>query len=513
MRFAIIPQPKSILPGEGSFTLNSHTRVEHPAEPALSSAIAAWWVQLFGSPASQDAPGNRIRLLLTDELTLADEGYTLSVTSDEVVIRARANAGLFYGIQTLRQLLPPDAEGTASPAAAWQIDAVVIEDEPRFRWRGLMLDVCRHFFPAPVIKRVLDVMALYKFNTLHLHLTEDQGWRIEIKRYPLLTEIGSRRTSSLVPVRQPGAEDFERVPDNTPYGGFFTQAELRDLIAYAQVRFINIVPEIDIPGHTVAALTCYPELGCVGHGYEVRTTWGISEDVLCVGRESTYEFVENVLDEVIALFPSPYIHIGGDECPKVRWQSCPHCQALKAREGLADEEALQSYFIRRVEKMLEARGRRLIGWDEILEGGLAPNATVMSWRGTAGGIAAASAGHDVVMSPDTHCYLDHYQSRDRKSEPPAIHGYIPLELAYAFNPTEGIAADKAHRVLGGQGNLWTEYVLTESHLQYMLFPRALALADAVWAALPRQDFADFAVRLKPSLARFDAQGIHYRKPD
>ncbi|MBZ0293304.1 MAG: beta-N-acetylhexosaminidase, partial [Anaerolineae bacterium] len=419
---------------------------------------------------------------------------------------ASSIAGLLNGMQTLRQLLPSEIESsTTVTSVAWQVPAVTIEDAPRFVWRGLHLDVGRHFFPVADIKKWLDVIALYKMNVFHWHLTEDQGWRIEIKQYPRLTEVGAYRAASPYPA------DRKRL-DGQPYGGFYTQAEVKEVVAYAQTLGITVVPEIEMPGHSIAALAAYPDLGCVGEDYQVRTFWGIEDDVFCAGNEDVYTFVENVLDEVLDLFPSEFVHIGGDECPKVRWEACPKCQAAIKREGLKDEHELQSYFIHRIEKFLNARGRRLIGWDEILEGGLAPNATVMSWRGSKGGIEAANAGHDVVMTPNTHCYLDYYQSEDHDNEPPAIGGYLPLENVYAFDPTAGIEPEQAQHVLGGQGNVWTEYIPTSELVEYMTFPRLLAIAEAVWSPIEVRDYDDFLQRLKGQLARLDQLDVHYRNP-
>jgi hexosaminidase len=509
MTLSIIPAPKSLASREGHFILNAQTPlVVAPGAEAVAQHARDWLRKVVGGDGVGDGRG--IHLELLPDLPLNDEGYRLDVTQERIAIQARAAAGLFYGLQTLRQLLPPDAE--SAPSVERAIPVLHIEDEPRFGWRGLMLDVCRHFFPLDVVRRMIDVMALYKYNVLHFHLTDDQGWRIEIKRYPRLTEVGAWRPSSPLHERPPEGEYMIYAQDGVPYGGYYTQDELKALIAYAAERFITIVPEIEMPGHSVAALAAYPELGCIGEGYKVRTLWGIEDDVLCAGKEETYVYVEDVLREVVALFPSLFIHIGGDECPKVRWHECPRCQAVIAREGLKDEHELQSYFVRRVEGIVQSLGRRLVGWDEVLEGGLAPNATVMSWRGAAGGIEAANAGHDVVMTPNTHCYFDYAQSADILSEPLAATyaGPLPLEGVYAFNPTDGIPADKHAHVLGGQGNIWTEFIRDEAHLHYMTFPRALALAECVWSPLPRADFTDFRARLDAHLARLASMDVNFR---
>lgn len=519
MTIAVIPKPQRLTVGEGEFVIRPTTRLIAPMSEQMTANFLASWLRKatgFSIPIQSDETDvpDAIYLLLDPASTQhGTEGYSLRVIPQRIEIEAAQSAGLFYGVQTLRQLLPVALErGQAAPDDL-KVPVVEIEDKPRFAWRGLLLDVGRHFFPVSFAKKLLDVMALYKFNRLQIHLTDDQGWRIEIKSYPRLTEIGSRRSESQIPfpVQSLSEYDHRVITDGKPYGGYYTQDDIREIVAYAQQRFITVVPEIEMPGHSVAALTSYPELGCVGTGYQVRTTWGIAEDVLCAGKESTYDYVDSVLSEVVDLFPSEYIHIGGDECPKVRWKDCPHCQAAIQREGLADEHELQSYFIRRVEKILEAKGRHLIGWDEILEGGLAPKATVMSWRGAQGGIEAASKGHDVIMTPNTHAYFDYYQSEDVANEPLAQPVVLPLEQVYTFDPVEGVPADEADHVLGGQGNIWTEWIPTESHFEYMTFPRTLALADAVWSEPPRESYADFMVRLQPHLVRLEQLGVKYRK--
>lgn len=430
----------------------------------------------------------------------------MQVSAEHIHIRAQDPRGLFYGVQTMRLLLPLEVEARdVTEEVNWRVDGVTVEDWPQFKWRGLHLDVGRHFYPLPVIKKFLDLMALQKFNVFHWHLTEDQGWRVEIKKYPRLTEVGAFRQSTPIPA------DRNR-SDNTPYGGYYTQDDVREVVAYAAERFITVVPEIEIPGHALATLAAYPQFGCVGSGYEVGTKWGIYNDVFCAGNDDLYPFLEDILDEVMALFPGDFIHIGGDECPKVRWQVCQKCQKKISTAGLVDEDELQSYVIRRMERYLNENGRRLIGWDEILEGGLAPNATVMSWRGVQGGIHAATAGHDVVMTPNTHCYLDYYQSEDIENEPPAIGGFISLEKAYQFDPLQGIPADKARNVLGGQGNLWTEYIPAPAQLEYMAYPRATGLAEVLWSG-PGRDYDEFLRRLPELLERFDALDVNYRALD
>ena len=515
---SIIPQPKSITVQNGTFQLTSDTRLR--AETG-TQAVTAYLANLLRSatgyalpvealPSSGGSHAQAITLLIDETLdNLGGEGYVLVVQPDSVTLRAAQPNGLFYGVQTLRQLLSPAAEAAAeaneeTSDVAWVFPTVTVTDQPRFSWRGLHLDVGRHMYPVAFIKKFLDLMALHKYNTFHWHLTEDQGWRIEIKQYPKLTSIGAQRASTPIPADRTRS-------DGQPYGGYYTQEEIKAVVAYAQERFITVVPEIELPGHAVAALASYPELGCRGEGYAVRTTWGIAKDLFCAGNEAVFTFLENVFSEVLDLFPSPYIHIGGDECPKDRWQECPRCQARIKTEGLADEHELQSYFIRRIEEWLNEQGRRLIGWDEILEGGLAPHATVMSWRGSQGGIEAANAGHDMVMTPTDHCYFDYYQTKDQTNEPPAIGRYLPLEQVYAFNPIPAeIAPDKTHHILGGQGNIWTEYMPTEKQVEYMTYPRASALAEVVWSEPAGQDYVDFLARLEPHLKRLDRLGVNYR---
>ncbi|MDQ7027308.1 MAG: beta-N-acetylhexosaminidase [Anaerolineae bacterium] len=503
---SIIPEPQSIEIGDGHFIISAATVIVATDE---AKPVAEFLTDLL-----RPATGFDLHVAEKGEnaitLTLLEgdesEGYTLAISETSIRIEATTPAGLFYGVQTLRQLLPITIESDDTISdVEWSVPIATITDAPRFAWRGLHLDVARHYFDVTFIKKFIDLMALYKLNVFHWHLTEDQGWRIEIKKYPKLTEIGSKRSESpLMENRHQG--------DGKPYdGGYYTHDEVREVVAYAAARSITVVPEIEMPGHAVAALTSYPELGCVGEGYVVRTTWGIAKDVFCAGKDSVFTFLENVLTEVLDLFPSEFIHIGGDECPKDRWQVCPDCQARIKAEGLADEHELQSYFIRRMERWLNERGRRLIGWDEILEGGLAPNATVMSWRGSQGGIDAANAGHDVVMSPTTNCYFDYYQAEDKDAEPPAIGRYLPLERVYQFQPIpEDIDPAKAHHVLGGQGNIWTEYIPTSDHLEYMTYPRAIALAEIVWSYPEKRDFSAFKSRLNQHNERLNLLEVNYR---
>jgi hexosaminidase len=440
---------------------------------------------------------------------LGDEAYHLSISPTVVVIRAPTEKGLFYGGITLRQLLPPEAcaqkPGPPSAVVQWSAPCVEIADGPRFVWRGLLLDVARHYMPPAFLKKMVDLAALHKFNVLQLHLTDDQGWRVQIRKYPKLTDLGSLRKES------PLKGDRNR-GDGQPYGPFFyTQAELRDLVAYAQARHVTILPEIEMPGHFLAALTAYPQYSCRGGPFQVRTRWGIEPDILCAGNESAIQFVQDILSEVLEMFPSPFIHIGGDEAPRDRWKTCPKCQARIRAEGLRGPAELQTYLNHRIEQFLAAKGRRLIGWDEILEGGLTPGAAVMSWRGIQGGIAAAQAGHDVVMSPTSHCYLDYAQAHG-PSEPECIGGFIPLELVYAYEPLPpSLPAARQRHILGTQGNIWTEFIWTPADVEYFAFPRAVALAEVAWSAPHQRNFNDFRHRLTTHLKRLDALEVNYRK--
>ena len=500
---AIVPLPVAVDTASGTMPITADTALRADRDSAAAARLLAGWLPpVDGQPRPVSAlrPSARAgSITLTTDAAradLRDEGYALSVTPRGATVTGATQRGVLWGTQTLRQLVGPRERAATLPV-------VEIVDRPRFRWRGLHLDVARHFFPVPFIERLLDLMALYKLNTFHWHLTDDQGWRIEIRSRPRLTEVGARRAATPLP------HDRTR-SDGTPCAGHYTREEVRRVVAYAAERGVTVVPEIEMPGHSQAALASYPELGCTGSGYEVATTWGIKNDVLCAGRETTFAFLEEVLEEVLELFPSPYIHVGGDECPKQAWRACAHCRARIAHEQLAGEDELQSWFMRRMSGWLADRGRHLVGWDEILEGGLAPGATVMSWRGSAGGVAAARAGHDVVMSPNTHCYFDYYQSEDTAAEPPAIGGHLPLERVYSFEPVPPALAEHAGRVLGVQGNIWTEYIPGESHVQYMAFPRALALAEVAWTPAELRSPAGFHERLAAHRPLLDALGVHYR---
>ena len=510
----LFPQPQHLERKPGAFSINAHTRI-FAADEDLGDTLARYLRPASGfglpvHPLDDDILADALNaiLLAPADGDVADEAYSLDVLPERVMMRAGGRAGFLHAMQTLRQLLPPQIlADEAQNDVAWTLPCLSISDAPAFAWRGLHLDVGRHMFPLDFIKKFIDTMAFYKFNTFHWHLTEDQGWRLEIKNYPRLTEVGAFRAETQLPTdRNQG--------DGKPYGGFYTQDEAREIVAYAAERGITILPEIELPGHARAALTAYPELGCVGDNYELRTTWGIDPDIYCAGDDRTFTFLKGVLEEALELFPSQYIHIGGDEAPKQRWAACPKCQARIKTEGLADEDELQSWFIRQIESWLNERGRRLIGWDEILEGGLAPNATVMSWRGSDGGIAAANAGHDVVMTPTTYCYLDYYQHQDWTREPPAIARTLTLPQVWQFEVIPGeIAADKRHHILGGQGNIWTEYIPNQEQVEYMAFPRAIAIADILWNHPQERSYDALARRLKAHLPGLDILGVNYRPLD
>ncbi len=505
---SIVPMPRSYETGEGAFVLDASSaiRLTDPSDAEAREVVELWAgpiraVTDLALPYSADGA-----LSVGVDGGGEPESYRLVVSEAGISIAAADHAGLFYGLQTLSQLLPPGIGDGAGPgAASIQVSSVEIDDAPRFSYRGMHLDVARHFFGTDFVKRYIDMLARYKLNRFHWHLTEDQGWRIQIDRYPKLTEVGAYRAQTHI---GHGREDFNG--DGQRYGGFYTKEEIRDIVAYAQARYVTIVPEIEMPGHSLAALAAYPELACTEGPFEVGQTWGVFEDIYCPSDE-TFAFLENVLSEVIELFPGELIHVGGDEAPKVRWEESDFVQELKEREGLADEDEVQSWFIQRIERFLNANGRRLIGWDEILEGGLAPNATVMSWRGTVGGIEAATQGHDVVMTPYSHLYLDFYQTADQESEPFAIGGFLPLDTVYSYEPVpDELTAAEARHILGAQANVWTEYMTTEDHVEYMVFPRMFALSEVVWSPRERRNFEGFVERLDWHFARLEALGVNYR---
>ena len=497
-QIAIVPYPNHLETGRGTYRVTDRpvtcdSRTDERTQRAVVGFAARLATVTGGTnpvTVADEVPASGIRFV-TDE-SLPAEGYELNVDGEGIEVRASQFPGFLYALQSLEQLLPAAVYGTEpAPDAAWEVPCVKIADAPRFAYRGMHLDVARHFFSVDEVKRYIDVMAIHKLNTLHWHLTDDQGWRIEIKRYPELTAVGSIRKATVVR-KEWGTYD------GTPYGGFYTQDEICDVVKYAADRGVTVIPEIDLPGHMLAALTAYPELGCTGGPYEVWGRWGVADDVLCPGREKTFEFLEGVLTEVMELFPSEYIHIGGDECPKVRWEKCPRCQAKIRQLGLKDdgehtaEHYLQSYVTDRIGKFLAQHGRRIIGWDEILEGRAPSDAVVMSWRGSEGGIAAAKLGHDVIMTPNSHFYFDYYQSLDTDAEPFGIGGYIPMEQVYSYDPAfPELTPEQQKHILGVQANLWTEYVLSDEHLEYMLLPRLAALSEVQWCLPETKDWNRF----------------------
>ena len=509
--YGVVPLPQEVTLTNGNpFVLSPSTKIFYPEgnDKMKKNAefLASYIKEITGYElaTATGQPGKGISLVI-DQSIQNPEGYQLTVSDNGIRIAGSTDAGGFYGIQTLRKSIPATAQGMNV-----ELPAATINDYPRFAYRGMMLDVSRHFFPVDSVKTYLDILALHNQNTFHWHLSDDQGWRIEIKKYPELTTIGSKRKETVI-----GHNTGEY--DGKPYEGFYTQDEIRDVIAYAKERFITIIPEIDLPGHQQAALAAYPDLGCTGGPYEVWTQWGISDDVICAGNEKSMQFLEDVLAEVIDLFPSEYIHIGGDECPKVRWKTCPKCQARIKAEGIkADkkhsaEEYLQSSVISQMEKFVESKGRHIIGWDEILEGGLAPNATVMSWRGVDGGIEAAKQHHNVIMTPNTYLYFDYYQSTDTENEPMAIGGYLPLERVYSLEPTAGIPDEYKKYVIGVQANLWTEYIPTFSQVEYMVMPRMAALAEVQWTDPSKKEYESFLPRLVRMTKLYDRLGYNYAK--
>ena len=516
----VVPYPNSVDINCGVFKANGADFNYDAAIDVRSTAlISSFAEQLSLVSGTQNklveaTEGNGF-LFLLDE-SLPTEAYTLKISRGKAVVKASGLNGFNYAIQTIKQMLPVEIYGkTEAPGKEWTLLCCEIEDEPRFGYRGMHLDESRHFFGMDAVKRYLDIMEIHKLNTLHWHLTDDQGWRVEIKKYPKLTEVGSIRKKTII-----GHIFRSKDYDTTPYGNgmWYTQDQIREIIEYAAAKGITIIPEIDLPGHMLAALAAYPELGCTGGPYDVWGDWGISDDVLCVGKEQTMQFLENVLSEICDLFPSEYIHIGGDECPKVRWEKCPRCQAkirelgLKANEEYQPEHFLQGYVMSRMEKFINSKGKRIIGWDEILEGEVAPNATIMSWRGVAGGLQAVHLGHDAIMTPNTFYYLDYYQSLDKEKEPLAIGGYLPIEKCYSYEPfVEGMTEQEKAHVLGVQANLWTEYIATESHLQYMLLPRMAALSEVQWCQPENKSWERFYNSADAFCSIYDAMGYNYGK--
>ena len=505
--YQVVPEPLQITAGQqSSFILKNGAVIGYPAgnEKMQKNAelLAAFLKEQTGLDL-KTATGEgdiTLRLGMEDE---NPEAYLLKVDGNGIVISAPSEAGVFYGIQTLRKSV------SVAPDSQVEFPAVEINDKPRFSYRGMMLDVGRHFFSIDELKTYIDMLALHNINRFHWHLSEDQGWRIEIKKYPKLTEIGSQRKETVIG-RNSGKYDGK------PYGGFYTQEQAKEIVKYAAERYITVIPEIDLPGHMQAALAAYPELGCTGGPYEVWTQWGVSDNVLCAGNDSTIQFIKDVLAEIIQIFPSEYIHVGGDECPKVKWETCPKCQArikalgLKSDQQHTKEQRLQSYVIHEAEEFLNANGRKMIGWDETLEGGLAPNATVMSWRGEGGGIEAAKQKHDVIMTPNTYLYFDYYQSKDVADEPLAIGGYLPMERVYSYEPMpQSLTPEEQKYIIGVQANMWTEYIPDFKQLQYMVLPRMAALCESQWCAPEKKNYDDFLKRIIPLVNIYKMKGWTY----
>ena len=511
--YDVIPLPQEVVPaGEDAdgFKLDTETIITYAAGDSAmernAELLAEYLEELTGiKPTLSDnggAQSNAI-VLMSNLENENPEAYSMTVTPELITINGATAAGTFYGIQTLRKSVPESGQ------LAVTFPSVTINDAPRFSYRGAMLDVSRHFFPVDSVKRFIDMLALHNINRFHWHLSEDQGWRIEIKSRPLLTEVGSVRKGTCI------GHDFN-TSDSIPYGGFYTQDEAREIVKYAADRHITVIPEIDMPGHMLAALTSYPELGCTGGPYDLWQRWGVSEEVLCAGNDSVLSFIDDVLGEITEIFPSEYIHVGGDECPKVRWKECAKCQAKARQLGLKNdaagtvEEKLQSYLIHHASDFLTSRGRKMIGWDETLEGGLAPGAIVMSWRGEDGAKHAARQGHDAIMTPTSYMYFDYYQTRDRENEPDAIGGYVPVEKVYSFNPVpDDLTPEESKHIIGVQANLWTEYIPIFSQVEYMELPRMAALSEVQWSQPEKRDFKSFSRRVPQLINQYRNQGYRY----
>ncbi|MBD5356342.1 MAG: beta-N-acetylhexosaminidase [Bacteroides sp.] len=512
--YEVVPIPDNIEIKEGKpFVLDGSTTIvctnDDPQLRKNATMLAGYIKDITGMdlPVSQGnlftgKPQGKTILLSSELLSDNPEAYQINVTPDIIMIGGASPAGNFYGIQTFRKSIPVEK------GKSIEFPQVNISDSPQFGYRGAHFDVARHFFPADSVKTYIDMMALHNMNRLHWHLTDDQGWRLPLKKHPELITKGSVRRGTCI------GKDFSSC-DSIPYGGFYTSAEIQDVINYAADRYITIIPEIDLPGHMLAALTAHPDLGCTGGPYELWTIWGVADDVLCAGNEGVYNLLDDVLTEVAEIFPSEYIHIGGDECPKDRWKACPKCQAKIVELGFTDdehsskEEKLQSHVMSFATDVLARQGKKIIGWDEILEGGLPDNAVVMSWRGAEGGQKAAGMGHDAIMAPYTHYYLDYYQSKDTENEPLSIGGYIPLSKSYSFEPYEGISPENRQHILGVQANLWTEYIHTFDHAQYMVLPRWAALSEVQWSDPKSRDFDAFKQRLSRLQDHYKLNGYNY----
>jgi len=512
--YEVIPLPNKIVyPAGKGFVLDKDAVIEYPVTNKIlqsnATFLADYIEEVIGQALkiqSRPKKKNYIRLELDGNIE-NQEGYEIEIDQKGIVIKGLTEAGIFYGIQTLRKSLP------VNPVEQVFMPAVVITDFPRFPYRGMMLDVARHFTSLENVKTYIDILSLHNVNHLHLHLTDDQGWRIEIKKYPLLTEIGSKRAETVI-----GKNTGEY--DGIPHKGYFTQEEMKELITYAKARFITIIPEIDLPGHMLAALAGYPELGCTGGPYEVWTKWGVSDDVLCAGNEKILTFIEDILTEVAALFPAEYVHIGGDECHKTRWKACEKCQekikslGLVTDEYFTAEERLQSYVIAHAEKVLNNHGKKMIGWEEILQGGVSKSATIMSWRARGTEIKAAKSGNHVIMTTKTSLYFDYYQAKNKENEPFAIGGYVPVQKVYEFNPVpEELTEEEGKSIIGVQANVWTEYMPNFSHVQYMILPRLAALCEVQWMQQEKRNFPDFAQRVPMMIEKYRKYRYNFRKPD
>jgi hexosaminidase len=512
---SLIPQVKQKVLGESSFRFKESTKfvVENVDQKVIAAQFAEYLDNVSGWKTriliGGDEGNNQV--YFKTELLMDPEGYHLEIQKNRIEVKAAKPAGFYYAMQTLRQLLPVEIEKQQKQELVdWSVPVISITDSPAFKWRGFMLDVSRHFFPKKDVLQIIDYLALHKINTLHFHLVDDQGWRIEIKKYPRLTEVGAWRVNR---EDQHWNSRAKQLPgEKATYGGFYTQDDIREIVAYAQKRFITVVPEIEMPAHVTAALAAYPQYSCKGGPFTVLPggVWPIT-DIYCAGKDTTFRFLEDVLSEVFELFPSKYIHVGGDEATKTEWEKCPDCRKRIRTEKLNNVGELQSYFIKRIEKFISSKGKILLGWDEILEGGLPAQATVMSWRGSQGGIEAANLGHDVVMTPNTNCYIDYYQG-SMDQEPPAIGGYLPLSKVYQFEPVpKELNADATKHILGGQANLWTEYISDLKYAEYMMFPRIAAIAEVLWSPKENRKWEDFSHRIQLLMKRYDQLGINYAK--
>ena len=508
--FQVIPMPADVTVTDGAFCVKGVAVAVDSALDDLSQKAVGRFVSALETATGAKTKSGEGGISFVLNASLAPEQYTINVKADGAVVEASALNGFVYACETLKQMLPAAIYGTTKAKADWVLPYCSIQDQPRFAYRGMHLDPCRHFWTIEETKRYIDVMTAYKLNRFHWHLTEDQGWRMEIKAYPKLTEIGAWRNGTVI------KKDWNS-NDGIRYGGYYTKEEMKEIVAYAAERGITVIPEIDLPGHMVAALAAYPELGCTGGPYEVWTRWGVAPDILCAGNEDVYKFLEAVLTEAMDIFPSEYIHIGGDEAFNeemgIPWDHCPKCAAkmreLGIKKGPMAKHYLQNYVTARMQAFLNQHGRKIIGWDEVLEGNLAPGATVMSWRGVKGGIEAANKGFDAIMTPNSYLYFDYYQGQERDKEPFGIGGYLPVEKVYSYEPFDGLTPAAQKHILGVQANLWTEYILTPEHLEYMLLPRMCALSEVQWCAADKKDYARFDASLEHTFAILDAMGMNY----